>query len=130
MRRMWIAIADKQCRKLKMGEVPWRGTLQLARDEIKLWSTVFSRKIGVTRSNRMIARLEYRVDIPRQLSFSREEIELKLRVSYRRHYSLKKKSGALRDSWILDLAALKAKECNRNEATIYKNIIQQECQKK
>ena len=46
-RRKGIAIADKKCRKLCMGEVPWSMTLQTARSEIQLWSNVVSRKKGI-----------------------------------------------------------------------------------
>ena len=46
-RRKGIEIADKKCRKLCMGEVPWSMTLQTARSEIQLWSNVVSRKKGI-----------------------------------------------------------------------------------
>ena len=60
-------------------------------------------------STRMITRLERRVDITHSLSFSREKIEVKWRESYRRQCSLKTQAGELRESWLLDLTALKAK---------------------
>ena len=79
---------------------------------------------------RMITRLERRVDVSRSLSFSRDETEVKLRERHGRCCSLKKKSGELRKSWLLDLEALKAKECNGHQATIHKNLIQKQVQKK
>ena len=116
--------------KLKMGEVPWSRTLQLARNECNFVQHHYHVKARFPIRTRMITRLERIVDITHSLSFSIEEIEVKLSESYRRHYSLKRQAGALRESWHLDLAALKAKECNGNQATIYKNLIQQERQKK
>ena len=40
-----IKLAERQCRKLKMGEVLWSRTLQHSMDVIHMWRTVLSRKV-------------------------------------------------------------------------------------
>ena len=54
MRKLEIEYANKNCRKLKLGEVPWSKTLQAARDSISLWQRVLSRVNGIRISTRLI----------------------------------------------------------------------------
>ena len=97
-----------------MGEVPWSRTLQKARDGIWLWKTVLSHKRGAHVSTRLISRLERRVKEQYSLQFSREEVELKLKESFHCYYELKKIAHSLRESWLRDLVALKAKDSSNN----------------
>ena len=67
MRHKGIKIANKKCRHLKMGEVPWSATLMTAMDTIALWKVVVSRKRGARVSTRFLSPLEKKVDHPRSL---------------------------------------------------------------
>ena len=81
-------------------------------------------------STRLITRLERRVGTVNSLHCSKAEVKIKLKESCKRYYCLKKQAGELRESWLLDLAALKAKASDGDQSIIYKNLIRQEKQKK
>ena len=74
-------------------------------------------------STRLITRLERRVGTVNSLNCSKVEVKTKLKESCKRYYCLKKQAGELRESWLLDLAALKAKASDGDQSTIYKNLI-------
>ena len=64
-----ILQAEKACRKLHMGEVPWSKTLQAAMDTITLWKVVLSRNKGTRVSTRYIRRLKKTFHIPMEIAF-------------------------------------------------------------
>ena len=74
-------------------------------------------------STRLITRLERRVGTVNLLHFSKAEVKIKLKESCRRYYSLKKQARELRESWLLDLVALKAKASDGDQSTIDKILF-------
>lgn len=128
LRKKGIKLADDKCRKLCMGEVPWSATLQLARTEIELWLNVVSRKKGTKVSTKYITRLENYVGIPHALQITLQQAIDNLKDSYGRYYELKKQATQLRESWLMDLAALKAKELGGNHEEHYKQMAMRERQ--
>ena len=126
LRKKGIKLADSKCRKLNMGEVPWSMTLQSARDEIELWNNVMSRKRGTRVSTRYISRLEKRVGIFHSLQVSLQVASTRLQESYKRYYELKSVAQELRESWLMELAAVKAKEAGGDQHKYYSQLIQQE----
>lgn len=128
-RKAAICHADLKCRKLHMGEVPWSLTLQACRDEITLWHAVMSRKKGTKVSTRFITRLEKRTKTRNSLQYTLQETSKILTETYRRYYALRKDAHNLRDSWLQDLAALKAKEEGGDGQAIYNQLRLQERQR-
>jgi hypothetical protein len=49
-----------------------------------------------------------------------------LKECFTRYYKLKKNAVALRESWLLDLVAIKALHSEGNQESIYYNFITQE----
>ena len=129
LRRQGIELADSKCRKLNMGEVPWSMTLQSARDNIELWNNVVSRKRGTKVSTRFISRLEKATNTPHSLQVTLQEATTRLKECYQRYYELKAVAHELRESWLMELAAIKTKEIGGNQHQHYKNLILQERQR-
>ena len=129
LRKQGIQLADSKCRKLHMGEVPWSMTLQSARDEIELWTNVVSRKRGTKVSTRFISRLEKTVGISHSLQISMQEANTRLQESYKRYYELKLVAQELRESWLMELAAIKAKTIGGDQHKHYSQLILQERQR-
>ena len=129
LRKTGIELADRQCRKLKMGEVPWSMTIQHARDEIELWLNVVTRKKGGRVDTKRVSRMEKKVGIFHSLQFSLQEASDRLRDSYKRYYELKAIAQELRESWLMELAAIKAKELGGNQYQYYNQLITQERQR-
>ena len=123
LRRQGIDIADSKCRKLRMGEVPWSMTLQSARDEIELWTAVVSRKRGNKVSTKYISRLEKKTSTPHSCQIHLQQASERLQESYKRYYELKAGAWELRESWLMELAAIKAKELGGNQHKHYNNLI-------
>ena len=92
-----------------MGEVPWSMTLQSARDNIELWSNIVSRKKGTKVSTKYISRLEKTTSNFHSCQVSMQEAYDRLKESYKRFYELKTVAFELRESWLMELAAIKAK---------------------
>ena len=116
-RILGIQKADKQCRKIFMGEVPWSTTLQIARNEIQLWANVVARKKGMKVNTRFISRLEKKANISHALRCTLLISVLRRQEAYKRYYLLKKNATELRESWLMDLAALKAKASGGDHTT-------------
>ena len=129
LRREGIELADFKCRKLRMGEVPWSMTLQETRDTIELWTNVISRKNGTKVSTRYISRLEKITKIPHALQVTLQEAAKRLEESYKRYYNLKTIAWELRESWLMELAAIKAKQYGGDQYKHYSNLIAQERQR-
>jgi len=64
------------------------------------------------------------------LSLSRDEVLAQLQESFKRYYSLKLYTIELRELWLHNLAAIKAKHSGNCQQSIYNNLIQQERQRR
>ena len=97
MRKLEIEYANKNCRKLKLGEVSWSKILQVARDSISLWQRVLSRVNNIRISTRLISQLEKKAEVKNSLYFNKAQILIKLKESFTRYYLLKKNAVSLRE---------------------------------
>ena len=57
---------------------------------------------------------------------SMQEAYERLKESYKRYYELKNVASDLRESWLMELAAIKAKELGGDQHKHYNNLILQE----
>ena len=128
MRHKGLKAAERQCRKLKMGGIPWSRTLQLAMDTICLWKAVLSRKQGTRVSTRFITRLEKQVNIRNSPHCSLIKASDNLHEAYKKYYALKKDADQLRETWLRDLAAIKARDEGGDQEAIYQSMLLRERQ--
>ena len=106
-----------------MGKVPCSRTLQHVMDEIALCKAVVLQKEGTRVSTRFITRLEKAASIRNSLKNTFIESSKLLKEACQRYYTLKKDADDLRESWLKDLAAIKAKEAGGSQDAIYKSSI-------
>ena len=106
-----------------MGKVTWSRTLQQAMDEIDIWKVVLSRKQGTRVSTRCISRLEKRVSVKNSLRNIIAQTNENLKDACARYYALKKDVDDLRESWLKDLAAIRAKEKGGDQSKIYSALL-------
>lgn len=118
-----LLAAERHCRKLRMGKVPWSRTLQHVMDESALCKAVVLQKEGTRVSTRFITRLEKAASIKNSLKNTFIESSKLLKEACQRYYTLKKDADDLRESWLKDLAAIKAKEAGGSQDAIYKSSI-------
>jgi hypothetical protein len=62
-----IQIADKGCRKLNMGQVPFRDKYKSITDKIELWKAIITKKQHCRYSQSKLRRLEKRTAIVNSL---------------------------------------------------------------
>ena len=56
-RRVCMDIAEKSCRKLRKGCIPWSPKLARARDQVRVWTLLLKQKKGRKIKRKLIARL-------------------------------------------------------------------------
>jgi len=99
-----IKQAEKKCRKLKMGRVPWSPKLSQARKEIVYWQMSI-RQISNQKVNiKKIIRLAYHLKIVKDPNWTKEEMETKRKLAVETWRHLVKKAQLVRETWLEELA--------------------------
>ena len=126
-----MLLAERTCRKFKVGGVEFSPKLQYQRDRINLWKNVLSKKQGSKVSLSLLTRLEKKVGVSNTLAYSIQEIKNQLSDAYSTYKQLKKPANGadLRDEWFENLAAAKAAANKTSLATELKQQRQKEKQR-
>ena len=67
---------------------------------------------------------------PNSLRHSLATVKQHLDEAYKRYYELKQEADTLRETWLRDLAAMKAQEGDGDQETIYSNLLEGERQRR
>jgi hypothetical protein len=110
-----IKHADKQCRKLNMGGIPFSLEFKKMDATVGLWNALIHRKSGKRVSSRFLQRMLKKAGIPDRLSsfsaLTKEEIIAKRKVAYQDYRTFfKQHSTTARVTWLEDLAEARAAE--------------------
>ena len=125
-----IRYADRRCRKLCMGKVPWSPELKSRRDKIRLLRALIKRRQRLKVSSRMISRLKKRVNDPSLHPLSLDDLELKLREAAREYRQFaKSKAETSRKSFLERLADALADEGQTDAAQQLRNLQHREAQR-
>jgi Reverse transcriptase (RNA-dependent DNA polymerase) len=121
-----IKLADKQCRRLNMGMVPWSPELSFIINQIQYYRLCVKRYSTSSHiSTRTLYKLKQKARItvtPRNT----DEAKVELNKLYKSFKTYKHTAGSRRISHLEQLAGLQALEKNANQATILRNLIKQE----
>ncbi len=128
-RRQAIEYADRHCRKLTMGHVPYSPEVSIAGAKIELWKGVITKKKHAKYSQGKLRRLEKKIGIRNSLHATLEEAETNLKAAINEYKRLKKNAKQLRKTFLETKAEAIAKEQNGKEENIYKQLIQREKQR-
>ena len=117
-----IRYANKRCRKIHMGGVPFSDKVGIAEKTIELWKAIITRKLGKKFSSNKIRRLQKLTGIGKALSYTLEEANKNLDTAFKEYWSLKKNARNLRKTFISELADARALELNQDSATILRQM--------
>ena len=121
-------IAEKKCRRLKMGHVRWSPTLQNARDRIYYFSLTKRKKLGRKVSTCILYRLSKKTGcIGSHMTI--EELDVEIKNAYVYYRTLKKQNYKLREEFLDELAAVLEKRGKGKKASIVKNLLHIENQR-
>ena len=125
-----MMVADKQCRKLCMGEKQWTPDYQMAREMVALWRLVVRKKQGKKVSSRFLERQMAKCNEVGALDLSLEEAIENRTCAYRAEKILAKVSVASRKSWLESLCEAKAEAGDLSKEQELRNRIRIEDQRR
>ena len=103
-----IRYAEKRCRKLKYGSIPYTPELATAGKTIQLWNNVIRKKKGQKISTRYINRLAKKVGISKPTDLTLIDCEKERNLASRSYRKLKKNAQTSRTIFIQELATQQA----------------------
>ena len=113
--------AEKRCRKLRMGKIPFSSAYKRARDEIDLWSALKKRCQGLRCDLQQTLRLLKRLDIPDEF-YPIEIVQKNLDEAWKTYRAVRKDGKKFRQDFIYGLAEAQAEASNLPVETALKNI--------
>jgi len=125
-----MKLAERKCRRLKMGNVPFSPTLELDRKRISLWSAVKKKKLGCKSSTRNIIKLGNIVGINNPMEYSIDAVQQNLQQAKKDYYAKKPKAQELRNNFLEQRATAMAESSNRDKQSIYRQLILHETQRR
>jgi hypothetical protein len=129
IRRNHIRSAERKCRKLRTGNVPFSDTLQHERNTIAAYSLLLKFKKRLKVSSRRLTRSLKKAGIPTSIKGdSVLVVQDELKAAYKRYFTLKKNSSALRDTHLERLASAMATTGNLQRENIIKQLRARERQ--
>ncbi len=125
-----VQLAERKCRKLRMGQVAYSPQLRLASRTIKAWSLIEKKAKGMKVSSRLLNRTLKKSGLPTSTrSLKKEVISQRLKEAYQDYYKIKGSSKELRASATDELVEALALSGNSTKEKIVKTIKHREKQK-
>ena len=121
-----LLLAEKNCRKLRTGNIEFSPTIQHQRNLIRFWKLLSKRKRGHKIDTKYLTRWEKKLDIHNSFTIPLPEINQHLKTAYDKYKCLKKEHTALRDEWLDQLAAARAEAGNKDSTIELANLRQRE----
>ena len=87
-----VRYADKHCRKLCMGQVPFSDVRQNAGEHIALWKLVIRKKQGCNVSSKLISNLSKKLEVKRPMNLQLKDCYKERNNAYKRYKDIKKKA--------------------------------------
>ena len=129
LRNQGIQHADKHCRKLTMGNVPFSPDIIATCEKLQMWKGIRTRKTGRKFSLKKIRRLEHKHKVQDAMSYSIKEVENKIVETMKTYKAQKKVAQSLRTSFLQGLADAMAEEKNTEVEKILKQLNTHERQR-
>ena len=118
-----MQFADKFCRKLKMGDVPWSPEIQKVMNRISYLQRCRLRYINKLLINsRTLHKSFERTDYTTPFT-KPEDIILQLKTEFKQYNSLKKQASSMRIQFLESLAQAKANESGQKKEKIYQQLL-------
>ena len=121
-----IRHAEKRCRKVKTGNVPYSPKLSEAGKVINLWNNVIRKKKGCNISSTYIKRLAKKVGIPSPMMLTLHDAEFERKIAYNEYKKIKKNAKESRDQFIHEIASQQAARGNESVSGAIRRILRNE----
>jgi len=121
-----ILYADKKCRKLRMGTIPFSPQMQEPMDLLRYIDLLIRRREGRTVNSRYIRRVRRRVKDTTLFRLSMEDLVAERRRVNLRYIKARKESANLRKKFLEELAERRADTGNTTAATELKQLLDRE----
>ena len=121
--------AEKKCRKMRAGQVPFSPLVDTAAKTIYLWNLVLNKMRGTKVSSSLIHRLSKKCEIIIDPSLSFEDVRLLRNKAIKRYKVLKPKATQSRERFISDLADAIEEVYGTNKATAVRSLTVNEEQR-
>ncbi len=124
-----VELAERRCRKLRMGQVAFSPSVQAAMRSINAWSMLIRRVKGLRVSSRLLQRTMRKASLePVIKTLGIKFMEENLHLAYRHYYDIKGHHLSLRDSLLDTRAEAWAEKNNTDKATMIRMMKQSEAQ--
>ena len=121
--------AERKCRHLHMGAVPWSPVIQHARDSLQYGKLTLRRKLGRNVSARYLIRLSKKTDLYYE-GWTIEQLKPEVYRLVQVYKKLKKNAHSLRQTFLEYLASALEKEGQGKKSKIVANLIKIEEQRR
>ena len=130
LRHEGVTLAERKCRKLHKGAVPWSPDIQRAREQVEIWGLILKKKLGRHISSSLLQWGMKKFWISDHI----QDISLKMAihnkwVALKEYRELKKLSWSLQQTHLEDLAAAKAAVGNTSKAAALRQLQTHEHQR-
>jgi hypothetical protein len=130
LRKEGVMLADKKCRKLHTGAVPWSPDIQRAREHVEIWGLVLKKKLGRHISSSLLQRGMLKLRISDRIrDISLEKAIQHKRAALKEYRDLKKSSWHLQQAHLEELAAAKVATGNTSKASALRQLQTHEHQR-
>ena len=99
-----MRMAEKRCRKLPMGEIPYCPALAQAGLRLRLWSLVLKKKKGYNINTRRIRIMGKQCNLENVLNVSEDEVKQHITKARSHYSSIKGQASKLRSAFLVDKA--------------------------
>jgi hypothetical protein len=121
--------ADKRCRKLHMGGVPFSADLAKARSHIELWKAIVAWKMGKKHNMKHIQRLEKKCNKSGCRDTTLKEAKDNKALSFQHYWEVKRQAQNLRTTFLRQKANELALTTGTESDNIYHQLILREAQR-
>ena len=125
-----MRVADRLCRKLPMGSIPYTPAYSAVRTRIELWTLVIKKLSGKDVDSRFLSRKANKAKIVAPLERSLAEAKELRAAAYRDEKRLAKSAASDRKTWLESLAEARAADGNLSQAQELKNLLSREEQRR
>ena len=132
MKLVGIKYADKQCRKLRMGDVSFSPEVLKCWKTIEAWKCLRKKVKGGQVSARKLQRTMAKADLdePNIFALSEAQCTVKLEIAQSKYRVAKKAATAKRETWLDELAAALAAQGQTEKAKILQRLKREEGQRR
>ena len=129
IRHEGIRFADKRCRKLKMGGVPFSPEVKKTGQRIEFWKGVITKKRGAKYSMTKLRRLAIKIGAEKNITCNMETAEDNLKKAEQEYSKAKKNAQEIRRKFMTEQINAMANETGIKIETIRKQLYEREQQR-